>query len=137
MLSPAFVLACAAAFRLATFNIATDQQYGFKGMPTPAVGLLVASLPIIYWYSESEATISMFQNKWFWYAVIFLLSWLMVSKLPLMALKFKDFSIKNNLPKIVLLGIAILSAVFLQWLAVPLVFLAYIIVSLAFKNKTS
>lgn len=137
MLTPAFIIACAAAFRLATFNLATDQQYGFKGVPTPAVGLLIASLPIIYWYSESETVIGIFQNKWFWYAVIVVLSWLMVSKLPLMALKFKDFSVKNNLPKIVLLLIAVLSVLFLQWMAVPVTFLAYIILSLAFKNKTT
>jgi CDP-diacylglycerol---serine O-phosphatidyltransferase len=137
LLTPAFIIACAAAFRLATFNLATDQQYGFKGVPTPAVGLLIASLPIIYWYSESETVIGIFQNKWFWYAVILVLSWLMVSKLPLMALKFKDFSVKNNLPKILLLLIAVLSGIFLQWMAVPITFLAYIILSLAFKNKTT
>lgn len=137
LLTPAFIIACAAAFRLAIFNLATDQQYGFKGVPTPAVGLLIASLPIIYWYSESETVIGIFQNKWFWYAIIVVLSWLMMSKLPLMALKFKDFSIKNNLPKIVLLLIAVVSAIFLQWMAVPVTFLAYIILSLAFKNKTT
>jgi CDP-diacylglycerol---serine O-phosphatidyltransferase len=137
LLTPAFIIACTAAFRLATFNLATDQQYGFKGVPTPAVGLLIASLPIIYWYSESETVIGIFQNKWFWYAVILVLSWLMVSKLPLMALKFKDFSVKNNLPKILLLLIAVLSGIFLRWMAVPVTFLAYIILSLAFKNKTT
>jgi hypothetical protein len=36
------------------------------------------------------------------YALALALSWLMVSKLPLMALKFTDFSLKNNLPKIIL-----------------------------------
>src|SRR5688572_4130639 len=42
-LVPAFVIPCAAAWRLAKFNIDTEQEYGFKGMPTPAVGLLIAS----------------------------------------------------------------------------------------------
>ena len=48
LLTPAFFIACAAAYRLAKFNIATDQHYGFKGVPTPAVGLLIASFPLIY-----------------------------------------------------------------------------------------
>jgi CDP-diacylglycerol--serine O-phosphatidyltransferase len=69
--------------------------------------------------------------------MIIVLSWLMVSNLPLMALKFKDFSIKNNLPKIILMVLAIVAGIFLKWLAVPLVFVAYIILSLAFKNKTT
>ena len=137
LLTPAFIIACAAAYRLAKFNIATDQHYGFKGVPTPAVGLLIASLPLMYWYSESDPIVNLFYNKWLWYAIIIVLSWLMVSNLPLMALKFKDFSIKNNLPKFILILLAIVAGVLLKWLAVPLVFVAYIILSLAFKNKTT
>jgi len=41
-LLPAFVLPCAAAWRLARFNLDTEQSYSFKGMPVPAVGLFVA-----------------------------------------------------------------------------------------------
>mgnify|MGYP006313070799 FL=1 len=137
MLTPAFIIACAAAYRLAKFNLDTEQQYGFKGVPTPAVGLLIASFPLIYWYSNNETIVPLFQNKWVWYAIILILSYLMVSNLPLMALKFKDYSLKNNLPKIVLLLIAVLAALLLQWIAVPVVFIAYIALSLIFKNKTT
>ena len=137
LLTPAFIIACAAAYRLAKFNIATDQQYGFKGVPTPAVGILIASFPLIYWFSYSDTIVDLFHNKWLWYAMIIVLSWLMVSNLPLMALKFKDFSIKNNLPKFILVLLAILAGILLKWIAVPLVFVAYIILSLAFKNKTT
>jgi CDP-diacylglycerol--serine O-phosphatidyltransferase len=59
----------------------------------------------------------------------------MVSDLPLMGLKFRDFGFRSNLPKWVLAGIALVSGLILQWLAVPVVFVAYIILSLAFKNK--
>ena len=48
-LLPALIIPCAAAYRLAKFNIDNSQQYGFKGVPTPAVGLLIASFPLIYW----------------------------------------------------------------------------------------
>jgi CDP-diacylglycerol---serine O-phosphatidyltransferase len=130
-LAPAFILACAAAYRLGKFNIDTRQQYGFRGMPTPAVGMLVASFPLIYW--DNQSLFEIFTNKWLWYGLILLLSWLMVSNLPLIALKFKDFNIRNNLPKLILLAIAIVSVVFFRWLAFPIIFVAYIIVSLAFK----
>jgi CDP-diacylglycerol--serine O-phosphatidyltransferase len=70
------------------------------------------------------------------YAIIFLLSYLMVSNLPLLSLKFKDFSIKNNLPKFIMLAVAVGTAIFLRWFAVPVVFIFYIVLSLAFKNKT-
>ncbi len=137
MLMPAFLIPCAAAFRLGKFNLDDSQQYGFKGVPTPATGLLIASFPLIYWYSETPAAVSLMQNKWLWYAIIVVLSYLMVSNLPLMALKFKNFSVKSNLPKLILLIAAIIAAILLKWLAVPVVFILYIILSLAFKNKTT
>src|SRR5205085_10548499 len=46
-LLPAFLIPCAAAWRLAKFNLDSEQQNSFKGVPAPAVGLLVASFPLI------------------------------------------------------------------------------------------
>jgi CDP-diacylglycerol--serine O-phosphatidyltransferase len=136
-LLPAFIVPCAAAWRLAKFNIDDSQQYGFKGMPTPAAGLLIASLPLIYFYGNQPAITSLLANQWILYAIIVMVSWLMVSNIPLLALKFRDFTLAGNLPKIILLLAAVLGAVLLNWLAVPVVFILYIIVSLAFKNKTT
>jgi len=136
-LLPAFVLPCAVAWRLAKFNLDETQQHSFRGVPAPAVGLLVASLPLIYWYSDTEMITDLLLNKWFLYAMIFILSYLMVSRLPLMSLKFKDYSLKNNWPKIILLIISLILIFILRWLAVPAIFILYIAVSLAFKNKTA
>lgn len=136
-LVPAFIVAAAGAWRLAKFNLDDSQSFGFKGVPIPAVGLMVASLPLIYWNNHNQLIVDILFNKWFLYGLIIFLSWLMVSNLPMMALKFKDFSLKNNIPKIILLLVAIAAAVFFQWLAVPIVFIAYIILSLLFKQKQS
>src|SRR5205823_3102293 len=87
-LLPALLIPCAAAYRLGKFNLDESQQFGFKGVPTPAAGLLIASFPLIYWNSKSAAAVNLLQNKWIWYAIIVLISFLMVSNLPLMALKF-------------------------------------------------
>ena len=135
LLMPAFVFACAGAYRLARFNLDTEQSFGFKGVPIPAAGLVVASLPLIYWNMQTEMVYTILMNKWFLYGLIILLSFLMVSKLPLMALKFKDFSIKSNLPKFILVGIAVATALLLKWLAIPIVFIAYIILSLLHKRN--
>lgn len=135
LLAPAFILAAASAYRLAKFNLDNSQQYGFKGIPTPAMGLLIASFPLIYWHAENEKIINLLLNKWFLYAVIAVLSWLMISNIPMMAMKFKNLSVKSNLPKFILLIIAVPAAVFLHWIAVPVVFIAYIILSLVFKNQ--
>lgn len=136
-LVPAFLIAAAGAWRLARFNIDNSQSYGFKGVPIPAVGIVVASLPLIYWYNHTELIVDILLNKWFLYGLIILLSWLMVSTLPLMALKFKDFTIKDNLPKFILLVIAIIAAFIFHWFAVPILFIVYIILSLLFKQPSS
>lgn len=134
-LAPAMLIAVAGAYRLARFNLDNSQQYGFKGVPIPAAGLLIASLPMIYWQTANETVINLLLNKWVLYGIIVLVSWLMVSKLPLMALKFKDKSLQGNLPKIILLLFSLLAIILFQWLSVPVIFIGYIILSLIFKNK--
>ena len=136
-LAPAFILPCAAAWRLARFNLDNSQSFSFKGMPVPAVGIFVASLPLIYWNVNEAWIQELLLNKWFLYGLVVVLSWLMVSNLPLMALKFKDYSIKNNLPKLLLLVIAVVAFVMVKWLAIPITVLAYVLLSLLFKNKTT
>jgi len=135
-LLPALIIACAAAWRLAKFNLDESQQYSFKGLPTPAAGLFVASLPLILKFPPDMINITDYiLNKWILYVIIVLLSFLMVSNLPLMGFKFKDFSLKNNLPKYLMIIIGVVAAIFLQWIAVPILLVTYVIVSLLLKNK--
>lgn len=133
-LLPALIIPCAAAWRLAKFNLDEGQAYSFKGLPTPSAGLFIASLPLIIWFPGIDIT-SIIYNKWVLYLLIFVLSFLMVSNLPLMGMKFKDFSFQNNAPKYILAAMGIAAILFLKWLAVPVILVAYVIVSLIFKNK--
>jgi CDP-diacylglycerol--serine O-phosphatidyltransferase len=133
-LLPAFVFACAGAWRLAKFNVDQNQTEHFRGVPIPASGLVVASFPLIAFYNYFDGAINeLLFNKWFLYALIFIQSYLMVGSLPMIALKFRERDIKSNMPKIILAVAALLSAVLLKWLAVPVMFVVYILVSLTFK----
>jgi CDP-diacylglycerol--serine O-phosphatidyltransferase len=134
-LLPVLILPCAAAIRLARFNLDPGQSYYFKGVPVPAVGLLVASFPLIYWTRNSPWVVSVLFNKWFIYGLVLLLSYAMVGRFPVISLKFSKDSAGQQLPRIILLLIAVVSAILLQWLAVPVVFLFYIVLSLAFKKR--
>jgi CDP-diacylglycerol---serine O-phosphatidyltransferase len=134
-LLPALLFPCAAAYRLARFNIDDSQQYGFKGVPTPAAGLLIASLPLISWYTSSRMVEAALLNKWVLYGLVVVVPFLMISNLPLMALKFNNSSLRSNMPKIILIVLAVLAAIFLRWLAVPVVFVCYILLSLAFGPR--
>jgi CDP-diacylglycerol--serine O-phosphatidyltransferase len=135
-LLPAFIVPCAGAYRLARFNIDTEQSYGFKGVPIPAVGLLVASFPLIYWFSSNEMIIQTMRNKWVWYLIILLLSYLMVSTLPMLALKFKGVTLKKLIPFLLVLIVSIATAIFLGWFSVPVGFSVYVIASLVLKNQS-
>ncbi|TDH25668.1 phosphatidylcholine/phosphatidylserine synthase [Segetibacter sp. 3557_3] len=130
-LLPAFIIPCAGAYRLARYNLDTTPSYGFKGVPIPAAGLLVASFPLIYWYTNQPWVDSLLLSKWFWYAVILIISYLMVSTLPMMALKSSERGFKSNMPKYALLAAAVICGILFQWLAVPLIFILYIVLSLA------
>jgi CDP-diacylglycerol--serine O-phosphatidyltransferase len=136
-LVPAFLFAAAAAYRLAKFNISTEQQYHFLGVPTPAAGLLIASFPLIYWYSADENLMTILLNKWFLYGIILFISWLMVSNIKLMSLKIRSRQMKDNLPQLLLLAIVIFVSIILSWMAVPVIFLAYILLSLFFIKKST
>ncbi len=135
-LLPAFIVPAAGAYRLARFNIDTEQSYSFKGVPIPAAGLLIASFPLIG-YFDTTSFVHLLINKWFWYTVILIVSYLMVSTLPMMAMKFKNISLKDNLGRYLIVVLAILAAIFLHWLAVPVVFVLYVLLSLLIKQKAS
>ena len=136
-LLPAFIIPCAAAWRLARFNIDNSQSLSFKGLPVPAAGIFFASFPLIYWNVNEAWAQELLLNKWFLYAVIAVFSWLMVSKLPLMAMKFKNFSVQHNWPKYLLVLVAIVAFLLVKWLAIPLTVLVYVLLSLLFKSKTA
>lgn len=130
---PAFIFTAAVAWRLAKFNLATNQTYGFIGVPSPAAGLFVASFPLILLY-QYYGLHTLFLNKWVLYAIIVLVAYLMVCNRKFMALKFTDYSVRNNLYKYMLLATGVLAALFLKWLAVPVIFLLYLILSFFAKE---
>jgi CDP-diacylglycerol---serine O-phosphatidyltransferase len=134
-LMPAFILPCAAAYRLAVFNLDNTQSKSFKGVPVPAVGLMVASLPIIYWTRNSNLILTILLNKWYLYFIILFLSGLMISRVPILSMKMSGKQDPQTFPRIILLLLSLISVIFLHWLAVPVIFLFYIIISLAFKNR--
>jgi CDP-diacylglycerol--serine O-phosphatidyltransferase len=135
-LLPAFIFTCAVAWRLAKFNLTENQKFSFEGVPSPAAGLVIASFPLIILYQYFDIQ-TLFINRWFLYAVILLLSYLMLSRQTFLAMKFVDFSFKNNLFRYILLSIALIAVVSMQWLSVPIIFIFYILFSFFSKVPDS
>jgi CDP-diacylglycerol--serine O-phosphatidyltransferase len=133
-LLPAMFFPMAAAWRLARFNLDTTHKNYFEGVPTPAAGLLIASFPLLMLYNPYNIQLIL-TNKWALYFICLIMPWLMISKLPLMNLKFKQFSFKENKPRYLLLIISAVLIIFLGWLSVIGIFITYILLSLVFKNQ--
>ena len=104
------LIALAAAYRLAHFNISTNQSHSFIGLPTPANALLILSFPLILEFQNNDIMNSIILNKWFLIAITLISCYLMNVKLKLLALKFKNWTFKDNAARYLLI---ILSAVLL------------------------
>ncbi|MCR8666343.1 CDP-alcohol phosphatidyltransferase family protein [Aestuariibaculum sp. M13] len=126
----------ASAYRLAKFNLDDEQKTYFKGLPTPANTLLIVSLPLILEFQNSDAINSIIINKWFLIGLTSLSCYLLNSNIKLFALKFKDFSFKANALRYTFIILCVVLLIVLQYAAIPLIILTYILLSL-WDNATS
>ncbi len=130
-IAPAFLVACFAALRLARFNVVPATSPGFNGMPTPAVGLFVASLALVEWDNPAGWISYLFNSRWALYALIALLCYLMVSNIRFLKLMPSQWKLAQAWPQalIVIAGLAALAIPQTRANAIPLAFLLYIILS--------
>ncbi len=130
----AFVIPMAGAYRLARFNIDSEQTTYFKGVPIPMIGILTAAFPLIYWQANTNLFSKLMLSPIFWYVYILLVSFLMVMKTPMLALKGLGNKKNLILPLILVAFEVAITAVFFKWLAIPFGFIGYCLVSLLYKK---
>ena len=124
----AFTVTIFSALRLAKFNNDTRQTTSFIGLPTPACTLVVASLPLILSH-DNFGLKAVILNPWLLVGFTVLLSGLLVAKLPLFALKFKNLRWGDNRRRFIFILLAAGLLLGLQAAAVPLVVLLYVLLS--------
>ena len=113
----AFIMAAFSALRLAKFNLDERQALGFIGLPTPANALFWGSL--LVGLGEEIATLP--YAGYLILAGVLISSYLLVSEIPMFALKFKTWGWKGNevkfiflltcIPLLLLLGVSGLAAI--------------------------
>lgn len=132
--------------RLAKFNNDLRQSHSFIGLPTPANAMIIGSVPLIFnidrsFMFERHKLVfeSLFLNPFFLLPCIFVLSFLLVSEIPLFALKFKNFSWADNKLTYLFLTASIVLLLVLKFIAIPLIIFLYILISIVnnifLKNK--
>lgn len=125
-----FVITLASAYRLAKFNVDENQVSSFVGLPTPANTLLIISLPLILLYHNNEVLNGIILNPWFLIGLTILSAYLLNSPIELFALKFKNWSFKDNGIRYLFLIGSLIMLLTLKFLAIPLIIVFYILASL-------
>ncbi len=132
------LMAAFSAYRLGKFNIDTRQSTGFIGLPTPANALfwvsitLVGTSGLIELRPLNEALMSFRESTGLIAFASVLLGILMVSEIPLLALKFSGES-GGNKSKIALMAIGLTLFILFGFSSIPIVLLLYFILSLITK----
>lgn len=117
------------AYRLANFNISTEQKNYFIGLPTPANALLVLSFPLILEYQNNEAINSVISNAWFLLALTLISTFLLNAPVKLMALKFKTWKFSDNIEKYILLILALIFLMVFKFFGISLIIFSYLLLS--------
>lgn len=127
----AFIISVFSALRLAKFNLDERQTTSFIGMPTPANALFWSSLAICI----SGGEYLQWFNALYLLLLVFVMSFLLVSELPMFSLKFKELSWKTNKIKYIFLIVSISLLVLYGVNGLSAVILWYILLSVFLYKK--
>ncbi|MCH7658370.1 MAG: CDP-diacylglycerol--serine O-phosphatidyltransferase [Bacteroidetes bacterium] len=124
------LIAVTSGFRLARFNIDPGQTYTFSGLPTPANAILIASVGLVIFSPDHPENLRQFiLNPYLLLVSTLVLSYLLVSRIPMFSLKFRDYRFRNNITRYVFLFISLVLLIILKVIAIPAIIIAYILIS--------
>jgi CDP-diacylglycerol--serine O-phosphatidyltransferase len=126
----ALIFCAASAIRLARFNVESAERdpsspvpEHFTGLPTPAAACLIL-LPMVLAFQFKE---SAFSHPWLSAAMIALMSWLMISRVPTLSLKQIHVPHSFRKAAIGFAGILLVLAIFWPWATLTVGLLAYLV----------
>ena len=123
----AFIMAAFSALRLAKFNLDERQTLGFIGLPTPANALFWGSLLV----GMGEEIVTLPYAGYLILAGVLISSYLLVSEIPMFALKFKSWGWQGNEVKYIFLLTCIPLLLLLEVSGLAAIIAWYVILSVA------
>ena len=127
----AFVMAAFSALRLAKFNLDERQTTSFIGLPTPANaifwGAVACGLNPVLLTSPAAAYIII--------VFVFISSALLVSEIPMFALKFKDFSWAHNKVRYIFLAVSLALIIAFGITGLAIAIMWYLMLSLLTEKR--
>lgn len=124
-----FLITVFSAIRLARFNTQKISN-SFAGLPTPANALFYISLPLAQKFQHDSVITQFILQEEVLTTAIVLLSWMMISKIEFIALKFTSFNWSSNQWRYVFLGASLLLLLIFHFVAIPIILILYFITSL-------
>jgi CDP-diacylglycerol--serine O-phosphatidyltransferase len=129
LLSPVIMPVCA-GLRLAKFNTDETQITSFKGLPTPANALAVIGIVIALEYSDSALIRYLAGSTTSILLITLFLSALMVTRIPMLSMKFSHLRLKGNEERYILAILAIAILLVFGFAGAALIIPFYIFISL-------
>ncbi|WP_404985082.1 CDP-alcohol phosphatidyltransferase family protein [Chryseobacterium sp. M5] len=128
-----FLITLFSCLRLAIFNLDEEQKYYFKGLNTPSNTILVFGL--FYAFKETQSFGFLLENALFLLIFTVISSWILISPIKMIAMKFKSMKLQDNYPKLALLIGSILILAIFKIVGIPMVILYYIFISIIFQKQ--
>lgn len=127
-------------FRLAKFNNDARQKTEFIGLPTPANTLFFLFFPLMWWHLgyqdqgvQGEVT-TWFLHPWVLAGTCAVVPLLLISEFPLISLKMKGFGARENAMQYLLLGLSLITILWIQIYAIPIIVILYLVCSMIQHN---
>ena len=122
------------ALRLAKFNVDDRQSDNFIGLATPACALICGSFAYIAQFDLNNIVGFFCESKWLIPVCSCVLSFLLVSEIPMFSMKFKNLSLKSNKRRYTFLVVSA-PMLALGYLAPVAIISWYLIMSIALCKK--
>ncbi|MDX2247412.1 MAG: CDP-alcohol phosphatidyltransferase family protein [Bacteroidia bacterium] len=131
-----FLVSVFSAVRLAKFNLDETQSDSFVGLPTPANTILIMSYWLIVSFRSESFFAQTLNHFGVWIGLSLLSSYLLVAKIRLLALKFKNFSLKDNLYRYLLMVSSVLLILIFQYPGIPIAIFLYFLLSVIYNRSS-
>lgn len=128
-----FLITLFSCLRLAIFNLDEEQKYYFKGLNTPSNTILVFGL--FYAFKETQSFSFLLENALFLLIFTVISSWILISPIKMIAMKFKSMKLQDNYLKLALLIGSILILAIFKIVGIPMAILYYIFISIIFQKQ--
>lgn len=135
-----FFVTLFSCLRLAIFNLDEEQTYYFKGLNTPTNTVFLFGLYFLNQNQIASNTASFLElnnilNAEVLIVLTIICSWLLVSPIKMISMKFKSMKLEDNHPKLALLIGGIILLIALGVNAIPFLVIYYILISLVFQKQ--